>query len=224
MKNILIPILVLIFLVGAGIAEALIVNNIFEDFIAETDKLIELAKNEELTQEQFEAYDSMWYDVREKCEFFLPHSDVYELNLRVSETKGYVQNKDFESCLVQLEVVKRLAMYVRHLAEPKDKRDRKSKTPPPPRGAGGGGTFVVLPGNRKTNRAFFVFAPLRTICFQTLSESSQPLSSASDTFAERRLLGFQRADGHISCRTESVLPAPLPPDVKNGTTVFPSKS
>lgn len=50
MKNILIPILVLIFLVGAGIAEALIVNNIFEDFIAETDKLIELAKNEELTQ------------------------------------------------------------------------------------------------------------------------------------------------------------------------------
>ena len=46
MKNILIPILVLIFLVGAGIAEALIVNNIFEDFIAETDKLIELAKNE----------------------------------------------------------------------------------------------------------------------------------------------------------------------------------
>ena len=119
MKNILIPILVLIFLVGAGIAEALIVNNIFEDFIAETDKLIELAKNEELTQEQFEAYDSMWYDVREKCEFFLPHSDVYELNLRVSETKGYVQNKDIESCLVQLEVVKRLAMYVIHLAEPK---------------------------------------------------------------------------------------------------------
>ena len=119
MKNILIPILVLIFLVGAGIAEALIVNNIFEDFIAETDKLIELAKNEELTQEQFEAYDSLWYDVREKCEFFLPHSDVYELNLRVSETKGYVQNKDFESCLAQLEVVKRLAMYVRHLAEPK---------------------------------------------------------------------------------------------------------
>ena len=78
MKNILIPILVLIFLVGAGIAEALIVNNIFEDFIAETDKLIELAKNEELTQEKFDAYDSMWYDVREKCEFFLPHSDVYE--------------------------------------------------------------------------------------------------------------------------------------------------
>ena len=113
------PILVLIFLVGAGIAEALIVNNIFEDFIAETDKLIELAKNEELTQEKFDAYDSMWYDVREKCEFFLPHSDVYELNLRVSETKGYVENKDFESCLVQLEVVKRLAMYVRHLAEPK---------------------------------------------------------------------------------------------------------
>ena len=112
MKNILIPILVLIFLVGAGIAEALIVNNIFEDFIAETDKLIELAKNEELTQEKFDAYDSMWYDVREKCEFFL-------LNLRVSETKGYVENKDFESCLVQLEVVKRLAMYVRHLAEPK---------------------------------------------------------------------------------------------------------
>ena len=119
MKNILIPILVLIFLVGAGIAEALIVNNIFEDFIAETDKLIELAKNEELMQEKFDAYDSMWYDVREKCEFFLPHSDVYELNLRVSETKGYVENKDFESCLVQLEVVKRLAMYVRHLAEPK---------------------------------------------------------------------------------------------------------
>ena len=119
MKNILIPILVLIFLVGAGIAEALIVNNIFEDFIAETDKLIELAKNEELTQEKFDAYDSMWYDVREKCEFFLPHSDVYELNLRVSETKEYVENKDFESCLVQLEVVKRLAMDVRHLAEPK---------------------------------------------------------------------------------------------------------
>lgn len=119
MKNILIPILVLLFLVGAGIAEALIVNNIFDEFVAETDKLIELAKKEELTQEQFDRYDKMWYDVREKCEFFLPHNDVYELNLRVSETKGYVETGDFDSCLVQLEVVKRLAMYVRHLAEPK---------------------------------------------------------------------------------------------------------
>lgn len=36
MKNILIPILVLLFLVGAGIAEALIVNNIFDEFVAET--------------------------------------------------------------------------------------------------------------------------------------------------------------------------------------------
>lgn len=119
MKNILIPILVLLFLVGAGIAEALIVNNIFDEFVAETDKLIELAKKEELTQEQFDRYDKMWYDVREKCEFFLPHNDVYELNLRVSETKGYVETGDFDSCLVQLEVVRRLAMYVRHLAEPK---------------------------------------------------------------------------------------------------------
>ena len=119
MKNILIPILVLLFLVGAGIAEALIVNNIFDEFVAETDKVIELAKKEELTQEQFDRYDKMWYDVREKCEFFLPHNDVYELNLRVSETKGYVETGDFDSCLVQLEVVRRLAMYVRHLAEPK---------------------------------------------------------------------------------------------------------
>ncbi|MBS1416345.1 MAG: DUF4363 family protein [Christensenellales bacterium] len=119
MKNILIPILVLLFLVGAGIAEALIVNNIFDEFVAETDKLIELAKKEELTPEQFDRYDKMWYDVREKCEFFLPHNDVYELNLRVSETKGYVETEDFDSCLVQLEVVRRLAMYVRHLAEPK---------------------------------------------------------------------------------------------------------
>lgn len=93
MKNILIPILVLLFLVGAGIAEALIVNNIFDEFVAETDKLIELAKKEELTPEQFDRYDKMWYDVREKCEFFLPHNDVYELNRAFPKQRATLKRK-----------------------------------------------------------------------------------------------------------------------------------
>lgn len=119
MKNILIPILVLLFLVGAGIAETLIIDNLFDGFIEETEKLIQLANQEQLTPEIFDEYDKMWYDVREKCEFFLPHNDVYELNLRISETKGYVETGDSDSCLVQLQVVKRMAMYVRHLSSPK---------------------------------------------------------------------------------------------------------
>lgn len=119
MKNILIPLLILLFLIGAGVAEALIIDNLFEGFLAETDKMLELAKNEELTPELYSRYDEMWLDIREKSEFFLPHNDVYELNMRIAEIKGYVKNGDFDSCTVQLDVVKRLAEYVRHLAEPK---------------------------------------------------------------------------------------------------------
>ncbi len=118
MKSIVIPLIVLALIIGFGIYEVISINNIYGAFEEKVDYMITLAENKSLTEEEYDYFCEIWLEVRAKSEFFLPHNDVYEINIRVSETKAYVQERDYELCLGHLEVIKDLSNYIRHFTRP----------------------------------------------------------------------------------------------------------
>ncbi len=118
MKSIIIPLIALALVVGFGIYEVISINKIYGGFEDKIDYMITLAENKSLTEEEYDYFCQEWLEVRAKSELFLPHNDVYEINLRVSETKAYVKERDYELCLGHLAVMKDLANYIRHLSKP----------------------------------------------------------------------------------------------------------
>lgn len=118
MKHVIIPIVALIVVLGVGIFESISVFNTFKKFEDNVDELIELCDQEALTVPVYDDFYKKWLKIREKSEFFLPHNDIYEITLRVGETKAYVEQQDFKLCQANLSVIKELAFYVSHLAIP----------------------------------------------------------------------------------------------------------
>ena len=118
MRHVIIPIVVLAILLSAGIFECICIHNTFAKFEKEVDQLIYLCEQENLTVERYADFVDYWHKIRVKSEFFLPHNDVYEITLRISETTAYVAEQDYELCLGHLAVMKELSNYVSRIAIP----------------------------------------------------------------------------------------------------------
>lgn len=118
MKHVVIPIIVLAVLLGVGIYESICNYKTFEKFESQIDELISLCEEETLDEQRYLQFVQYWHDIRVKSEFFLPHNDVYEITLRVSEITAYVKAKDYELCLGHLAVLKELASYAGRITIP----------------------------------------------------------------------------------------------------------
>ena len=105
-------------MLGIGTFESICLYDTFKKLESKVDQLIELANQQTLTMEQFKTFEEYWFKVRTKSEFFLPHSDVYEITLRVSEVKAYVFEKDYPLCIAHFYVIKELCHYVGRIALP----------------------------------------------------------------------------------------------------------
>lgn len=71
-----------------------------------------------ITVERYDLFLHNWKDLREKGELLLPHADLYEINLRITETRSYVVNKSYKDAEAQLAIVMELLEYVPHLITP----------------------------------------------------------------------------------------------------------
>ncbi|MBR5251018.1 MAG: DUF4363 family protein [Clostridia bacterium] len=118
MKHLIIPIIVLLVILGIGSFESICLYSTFKKLESRVDHLIDLANQRTLTINDFETFEEYWRKVHIKSEFFLPHSDVYEITLRVSEVKAYVIQKDYQLCIAHFGVIKELCQYVGRIALP----------------------------------------------------------------------------------------------------------
>lgn len=117
-KSILAGLIALILVLSCGIAEFLVLKNQYENLHDQCQEVMQQAKSEILTVEQFNDFRDKWVKLRETSELLLPHTDVYELNLRFAESQAYVEQKDYEQLLAQLCVIEELLDYVPHLITP----------------------------------------------------------------------------------------------------------
>ena len=118
MKHVILPLIALALIIGIGAFESIAIHSIYKDFEEKVDNLIQLCLQEDLTQKQYETFCQDWVCTRKKSELFLPHNDVYEITLRVSEIKAYVIQQDYQLCLAHLLVIKDLASYVGQIVTP----------------------------------------------------------------------------------------------------------
>ncbi len=117
-KSIIAGVIALVLVLSCGIVEVVCLKGDYERLHEECVDVMQLAKSETLTVERFNVFRDNWVKLREKSELLLPHTDVYELNLRFAEAQSYAEQTDYEQLLAQLSVVEELLEYVPHLMTP----------------------------------------------------------------------------------------------------------
>lgn len=117
-KSIITMIIALVLVLSAGICEVVVVRQEYEKLQQECQSVLDAAKAETLTQSEFDTFYQNWHSLRELSELFLPHLDVYELNLRVAESKACLEIDDMETMCAQMEIVNELLQYVPHMMTP----------------------------------------------------------------------------------------------------------
>ncbi len=117
-KSIWAGIIALAIVISCGIAEVAVLNRRYSELYDQCQTLMTSALDESLTEDEYAQFEDKWHNLRETSELLLPHLDVYELNLRVSEAQSYVKQKDFKSAHAQLTIILELLDYIPHLMIP----------------------------------------------------------------------------------------------------------
>ena len=117
-KSIVAGIVALVLVVAFGVVEVVLLKNSYDDLHAECLEVMRLSDEEPLSLQRFETFRNNWTKLRETSELFLPHIDVYELNLRFAESQAYVATGDFHQLKAQLSIIEELLRYVPHLMIP----------------------------------------------------------------------------------------------------------
>lgn len=117
-KSIVAGLIALVLVVGCGVCEVIVLRGSYERLHEKCLDVIELAQTQQLTVECFDEFRKEWVCLRETSELFLPHQDVYELNLRFAESQAYAEQQDFQQLLAHLFVIEELLSYVPHLMTP----------------------------------------------------------------------------------------------------------
>ena len=114
-KNFIFGLIALVLLIACGVVEVVVLKNNYKQMYHEVDKLLQLCNEHTLDKQTYQQFCDDWLDLREKSELFLPHIDVYEINLRIYETASYVEKQSYDTAHAHLSVVKQLLNYVPHL-------------------------------------------------------------------------------------------------------------
>ncbi len=117
-KSIVTGLVVLAIIITCGVLEVVFISKDYNELHTECEKVLELTEQETLTLEQFNQFRDKWYHLRETSEIFLPHMDVYEINLRFAESQAYAEQGDYAQLYAQLCVVEELLRYIPHLMTP----------------------------------------------------------------------------------------------------------
>lgn len=117
-KSIIAGVVALVLVLGCGIAEVVCLRGAYQSLHQQCIEVIDCAQKQTLTKDQFDNFRRNWVKLRETSELFLPHQDVYELNLRFAEAQAFAEQQDFAQLLSHLSVIEELLTYVPHLMTP----------------------------------------------------------------------------------------------------------
>lgn len=116
--NIVAGLVALLLVLGFGVLEVVFLTQQYGQLYQTCVEVIAASDNHQLTKQKFEQFRQQWILLRETSELWLPHVDVYEINLRFAETEAYVEQGDYKQISAQMCVVKELLDYVPHLMKP----------------------------------------------------------------------------------------------------------
>lgn len=104
-KTIVSMVCVLAILVGGAIYETNFIQRQFGEFNTILETLYEKIDQEEAVQEDVYAVQKNWLDKKQYLHAFIPHNEIKEIDLWLSETVTLVRDKEWSDAISKVEVL-----------------------------------------------------------------------------------------------------------------------
>ena len=104
-KAFLTTIIAFLIVIGASIIEQRYIKHTFEDFRDITTVAYEKTENKTAVKGDVLAVQNFWLEKKKSLHIFIPHNDIKEVDLWISEAVSLVEKEMWEDALSKLEVV-----------------------------------------------------------------------------------------------------------------------
>lgn len=112
LKNVLSILIAFAILVGGTVYEQTVVLKQFDELSQEVKTCIEQAESDTLTIDKVYALQDNWESKKKYLHAFLPHNEIKEIGLWISEAISYTAYENEEELVDKLQVLYDLAMQV----------------------------------------------------------------------------------------------------------------
>ena len=112
LKSVLTMLLAVFLLIGATFAEQIIVQNTFLEFEEVIEQTHAKLMAESPSKLDADGLESFWLEKKRKLHVWIPHAEIKEIDLWVSECVAYAQSSDFKEAVCKLEVLKTLTSQI----------------------------------------------------------------------------------------------------------------
>ena len=92
-------------IISASFLEQYYLNNTFKEFERAVSITYEKTENHTAVKDDVLNIQNLWVEKKKSLHIFIPHNDIREIDLWVSEAVTLVENKKWEDALSKLEVV-----------------------------------------------------------------------------------------------------------------------
>ncbi|MBQ3219387.1 MAG: DUF4363 family protein [Clostridia bacterium] len=108
-KTIVTIIVTTLILIGGAIYETDFIHRQFNEFHDVLEVLYEKVDNETATQDDVYAVQNNWIEKKKCLHVFIPHNDIKEVDLWLSESATLVRDKEWKDAISKIEVLKELS-------------------------------------------------------------------------------------------------------------------
>ena len=108
-KTLLTIIITTLILVGGAIYETNFITRQFNEFSNVLDVLYEKIDDQTATQDDVYAVQQNWIEKKKVLHVFIPHNDIKEMDLWLSESATLVRDKEWKDAISKIEVLIELA-------------------------------------------------------------------------------------------------------------------
>ncbi len=99
-------------LTGIAVAEDVTIKKCFGEFSAYAQVLYLKEQNESATVDDALILQNNWIKYKSKLHVYIPHNEIKEMDLWVSECVGYTKDKNFKEAKSKLEVIIELTQQI----------------------------------------------------------------------------------------------------------------
>lgn len=111
-KNLLSVLIAVALMCGLCFLEESVIKTSFDDFSMKIAVLSDKTTEKTATEEDGMALQAFWREKKKSLHVFLPHNDLKEVDLWISETVFYLAAGDFKEARAKLEVLADIAEYL----------------------------------------------------------------------------------------------------------------
>ena len=106
MRNYIIPAIILLLLIGGGIFEDISLDRSVKQCAEIVETVIQKTEDQTAKEEDVLSFSDIWDKTKSRLHTYIPHTEIREVDIWISEAKSFVATQDFELARAKLVVVK----------------------------------------------------------------------------------------------------------------------